>query len=237
MMAGRTAPPSATGKGGNAMKTIALSNYPHETLETLLSGIPFYKDLMIEDRLQTDILLRYSRVFEPAAGEVVMRKDDRADTFYFLLKGQLIVYPDGDLARPAVNYLSAGQVFGALSLLCRTPRTATIVADPNATRVLLFGTDFVPFGDLDNFGKIKLSTKLALWRMVVHNTRWKLEVYRMEHPDHPLAPELRRVELFRGEKNSLEELLSLDRQVRQLTDILLKWNSALTATPGGDAIT
>lgn len=219
------------------MKTIALSQYPHDTLETLLSGIPFYKDLMLDDRLQTDILLRYSRVFEPAQGEVVMRKGDPADTFYFLLKGQLVVYPDGDLAGPAVNYLSAGQVFGALSLLCQTPRTATIVADPNVSKVLLFGTDFVPFGDLENFGKIKLSTKLALWRMVAHNTRWKLEVYRMEHPDHPLASELRRVELFRGEKNSVEELRSLDRQMRQLTEILLKWNAALAQQPGGDAIT
>lgn len=218
------------------MKTVALSNYPPETLETLLSGIPFYKDLMVEDRLQTDILLRYSRVFEPAPGEVVLRMGERPDTFYFLLKGQLVVYPDGDIARPAVNYLSAGQVFGALSLLCQAPRTATIVADPNVSKVMLFGTDFVPFGELENFSKIKLSTKLALWRMVVHNTRWKLEVYRMEHPDHPLAPELRRVEIFRGDRNTLAELQSLDRQVRQLTDILLKWNSALAGTEGGDAV-
>lgn len=218
------------------MKTIALSQYPHETLETLLSGIPFYKDLMLEDRLQTDILLRYSRVFEPAPGEVILRMGDRPDAFYFLLKGQLIVYPDGDQAKPAVNYLSAGQVFGALSLLCQSPRTATIVADPKATRVMLFGTDFVPFGELENFGKIKLSTKLALWRMVVHNTRWKLEVYRMEHPEHPLAPELRKVELFKGERNSIEELRSLDRQIRQLTDILLKWNTALAGLPDTDPI-
>lgn len=218
------------------MKTIALSQYSHETLDTLLSGIPFYKDLMLEDRLQNGILLRYSRVFEPAPGEVILRKGDRPDTFYFLLKGQLIVYPDGDLAAPAVNYLSAGQVFGALSLLCQSPRTATVVADPKVTKVMLFGTDFVPFGDLENFGKIKLSTKLALWRMVVHNTRWKLEVYRMEHPDHPLAPELRKVELFKGERNSLDELRSLDRQVRQLTDILLKWNTALTSQSDGEAI-
>ena len=219
------------------MKTIPLTNYPHDTLETLLSGIPFYKDLMIDDRLQTDILLRYSRVFEPAPGEVIMRKGDRADTYYFLLKGQLVVYPDGDLASPAVNYLSAGQVFGALSLLCQSPRTATVVADPNVSRVMLFGTDFVPFGDMANFSKIKLTTKLALWRMVVHNTRWKLEVYRMEHPEHPLAPALRSVEIFRGEKNTIDELQSLDRQIRQLTDILLKWNSALASPADGDSET
>lgn len=215
------------------MKTIALTTYPGETLETLLSGIPFYKDLMLEDRPQLEALLRYSRVFEPAAGEVIMRRDDQADTFYFLLKGQLVVYPDGDLARPAVNYLSAGQIFGALSLLCRSPRTATVVADPNVSRVMLFGTDFVPFGELENFTKIKLLTKLALWRMVAHNTRWKLEVYRMDHATHPLVPELRRVEIFRGEKNSVAELQSLDRQVQQLTDILMQWNTALADAAGG----
>ncbi len=220
------------------MKTIPLSNYPPETLDTLLSGIPFYKDLMIESRPQTDLLLRYSRVFEPTPGEAIIRKGESENTFYFLLKGQLVVYPDGNAASPAVNYLSAGQVFGALSLLCRTHRTATVVADPNVPKVLLFGTDFVPFGDLENFSKTTLPTKLAFWRMVAHNTRWKLEVYRMEHPNHPLVPELRKVEIFRGEKNSLEELQSLDRQIRQLTDILLKWNAALTdVAANGDAET
>ena len=215
------------------MKSIALTSYPPETLETLLSGIPFYKDLMVDNREQTDTLLKFSRVFEPAPGEVVLRKGENADAFYFLLKGQLVVYPDGDLARPAVNYLSAGQVFGALSLLCRSPRTATIVADPKVAKVMLFGTDFAPFGDLTNFTRIKLSTKLAFWRMVTHNTRWKLEVYRMEHPNHPLALELRQVEIFRGEKNSVEELQSLDRQIWQLTDILVQWNEVLATTENG----
>ena len=214
------------------MKSIALTNYPPETLETLLSGIPFFKDLMLESREQTDTLLRYSRIFEPAPGEVVLRKGERAETFYFLLKGQLVVYPDGDQARPAVNYLSAGQVFGALSLLCKTPRTASIVADPKVSKVMLFGTDFTPFGDLANFQRIKLPTKLAFWRMVAHNTRWKLEVYRMENPEHPLSKELRQVEIFRGENNSVDELQSLDRQIWQLTDIMLQWNEALAVGQG-----
>ncbi len=217
------------------MKSTPLSSVPRDSLETLLSGIPFYKDLMLESREQTDTLLRFSSFYEPAPGEVVIRKGDRADAFYFLLRGQLVVYPDGDLARPAVNYLTAGQVFGALSLLCRSPRTATIVADPRVTKVMLFGTDFSPFGDLTNFTRVKLPTKLAFWRMVVHNTRWKLELYRMEHPDHPLAQELRQVEIFRGEKNSVEELQSLDRQVWQLTDILLQWNEVLASSDSGPA--
>lgn len=210
------------------MKAMPLSAFPVDSLDTLLSGIPFFKDLMLESREQTDTLLRYSRIFEPAAGEVVVRKGDRADTFYFLLKGQLVVYPDGDLARPAVNYLSAGQVFGALSLLCKTPRTATIVADPKVSKVMLFGTDFAPFGDLTNFTRIKLPTKLAFWRMVAHNTRWKLEVYRMEYPDHPLSKELRQIEIFRGDKNTVDELQSLDRQIWQLTDLMLQWNETLS---------
>jgi hypothetical protein len=220
------------------MKNIPLSNYPPELLDTLLSGIPFFKDLMFEDRNQLGVLLRYSSVFEASPGEVIIQKGARENTFYFLLKGQLVVYPDGDLKRPAVNFLSAGQVFGALSLLCNTPRTATIVADPNFQRTLLFGTDFTPFGELTNFSKIKLSTKLAMWRMVVHNTRWKLEVYRMEHPNHPLGKELRQVEIFRGEKGSVDELQSLDRQIWQLTDIILQWNEALAGvTSRSDAET
>jgi hypothetical protein len=51
----------------------------------------------------------------------------------------------------------------------------------------------------------------------------------MEYPDHALALELRQVEIFRGEKNTAEELQSLDRQVWQLTDILLQWNEVLSS--------
>lgn len=210
------------------MKTTPITSLTPDALDTLLSGIPFYKDLMFNDPEQMKLLLSHSLLYEPAPGEVVIEKGARDKTFYFLLSGMLAVYPDGKKKGQALNYLSAGQILGALSLLCNSPRTATLVADPKSLRVQLFGADFSPFGDLTDFSKIKLSTKLILWRMVMNNTRWKLGVYKMQNPDHPLTEALPKVEVFTGEKNTVGELQSLDRQIYQLTDLMQQWNDALT---------
>lgn len=211
------------------MKSIPITQYSPDMLESLLSGIPFYKDLIFHDPDQMEVLKAHSALYEPAPGEVVIAKGATDQVFYFLLSGQLAVYPDGKKLRRAVNYLTPGQALGVLALLCRSPRTATLVADPKSGRVQLIGTDFTPFGELTDFSRIKLPTKLALWRMVAHNTRWKLNVYRMQTPDHPLAQALTRVETFSGEKGTVEELQSLDRQVRALTDLMQKWNEVLVA--------
>lgn len=210
------------------MKTTPITSLTPDVLDALLSGIPFYKDLMFNDPEQMKLLLSHSLLFEPAPGEVVIEKGGRDKIFYFLLSGMLAVYPDGKRKGQALNYLSAGQILGALSLLCNSPRTATLVADPQSLRVQLFGADFSPFGELTDFSQIKLSTKLVLWRMVMNNTRWKLGVYKMQNPDHPLTQALQRVETYTGEKNTVEELKSLDRQIHQLTDLMQKWNDALT---------
>lgn len=212
------------------MKSIPIASYSPDTLENLLSGIPFYKDLIFNDPDQMDVLKRYSSIYEPAPGEVVIEKGATDKIFYFLLSGQLVVYPDGKKSRKAVNYLTPGQALGVLALLCNSPRTATLVADPKSGRVQMIGTDFAPFGELTDFSKIHLVTKLALWRMVTHNTRWKLNVYRMQSPDHPLSLALAKVETFSGEKGSVDELQCLDRQVRALTELMSKWNEVLASS-------
>lgn len=211
------------------MKSIPLTDYPASTLEGLLSGIPFYKDLLFHDPDQMEVLKQHSSIYEPGPNEVVIEKGAQDRVFYFLLSGQLIVYPDGKKSRKAVNYLTPGQALGVLALLCNSPRTATLVADAKSGRVQMIGTDFTPFGALTDFSKIHLSTKLSLWRMVTHNTRWKLNVYRMQTPDHPLAVALGKVESFSGEKGSVAELQSLDRQVRALTTLMSKWNEVLAS--------
>lgn len=209
------------------MKATPVSSLKPDALDNLLSGIPFYKDLMFNDPDQMKVLLKHSQLYEPDPGEVVIEKGAMDKTFYFLLSGQLAVFPDGKKKKEAQIYLSSGQILGALALLCNSPRTATLAADPKSGRVQLFGADFTPFGALADFSQITLSTKLVLWRMVMNNTKWKLGVYKMQNPDHPLSLALQKVEVFNGEKGSVEELQSLDRQIHQLTDLMQKWNETL----------
>lgn len=209
------------------MKSIPLSQYSSDMLQTLLSGIPYFKDMMFNDPDLMDLIAKYSCIYEPDAGESVIEKGGTDKIFYFLLTGQLIVYPDGKKSKKAVNFLSAGQPLGVLALLTQQPRNATLVVDPKGGRCQLIGTDFTPFGALTDYSQIHLGAKLALWRMVANNTRWKLNLYKMQNAEHPLAGELAKVETFKGEKDSEEELLSLDRQVRALSELMSRWNEAL----------
>jgi hypothetical protein len=207
------------------MKAVPVHQYPQESLDYLLGGIPFFRGLKAKDKHQLDTLLSYSRIYEASPSDFVINKGTVDSNFYFLLKGQLVVMPDGDTNDSDYRvHISSGQVVGALSLLCNTTRTASIQADPAGGVCILFGTDFSPFGELKDFTMIRLPTKIAFYQMVVHSTRWRVEVQKMENPSHPLVAKIKKVEIFTGKKDSIEELESLDRQIRQLTDILSSWN-------------
>lgn len=207
------------------MKVLPISSYDQDTVDGLLSGVPFFRDLKVNDEAQYRLLLSYSSFYEAQPDEKIITKGQRDNMYYFLLRGQLIVYPDGTgKNKSGQNYIGSGQVFGALALLCDIERTASIVVDPQYSKALLFGSDFKPFRNLEDFRQIRLETKLAFYRGVVHHTRWKLEVYKMEYPDHPLVKEMRRIEFFKGDRGTVEELKSLHRQVQQITALLRTWN-------------
>jgi len=209
------------------MKTIPITSYSQDTVDGLLSGVPFFRDLKLTDESQYRLILSYSNFYEAEPNEKIITKGQRDNMYYFLLRGQLIVYPDGTGEnRAGQNYIGSGQVFGALALLCDIERTASIVVDPQYSKALLFGTDFKPFRNVDDFRQIRLETKLAFYRGVVHHTRWKLEVYKMEYPNHPLVKEMRRIEFFKGDRGTKDELQSLDRQIHQITALLTTWNKA-----------
>lgn len=207
------------------MKVIPISAYDPDTVDSLLSGVPFFRDLKQNDESQYRLLLTYSNFYEAEPNEKVISKGQRDKMYYFLLSGQLIVHPDGTgKSDKGVNYIGSGQVFGALAMLCDIERTASIVVDPQYSKAMLFGADFKPFSELEDFRQIRLETKLAFYRGVVHHTRWKLEVYKMDYPSNPLVNEMRRIEFFKGERGTVEELQSLDRQTHQITALLKTWN-------------
>ncbi len=207
------------------MEVQPLQKYPQQSLDVLLSSIPFYKAVKQLDSYQYDLLMRHSRVIEYRPGEVILEQGHRDEWLYFLLKGQLEVRTGGDKEQKVVNYITPGEVFGDLAVLFDQVRTATVVADSNSKKILVFGTDFKYFGQLEDFRPISLATKLIYYRNMVHNLRWKLEVYRVTFPDQPFASEHRKVTLYHGPKDSLDELISLDQQARALAQLLVNWNN------------
>jgi CRP/FNR family cyclic AMP-dependent transcriptional regulator len=207
------------------MEIKQISQYPRATVEQLLAAIPFYKTVKQQDLWQFELLLQHSRIVNFASGEVVLKCGEVDSWLYFLLKGQLAVYVDDDIAgAEAVNYITPGEVFGDLAMLVGEQRTATLVADANCRQIMAFATDFAVFGALDDFRTIKLQTKLIYYRNTVHSLRWKLEVYRMKYPTFQLANDHHKVKLYKGRSGSPEELYSLHEQAVQLARLLVSWN-------------
>lgn len=211
------------------MEVKPLQKFPRDTLEQLLSAIPFFKTVKQSDAWQFELLLQSSRIVTYAPGDIVLRRGDADNWMYFLLKGRLAVYVDEQGTGDLVNYVTPGEVFGDIARLVGQPRTATLIADIGSRESMVFATDCTIFGELAAFHPITLQTKLAYYRNTVHNLRWKLEVYRAQHLQHSLANRHRQVRLFNGVKDSLEELLALHEQANSLALLLLEWNNEFGA--------
>lgn len=207
---------------------------PRETLDILLSGIPFFKTLKQQDSSQYEFMLKVSRVLSYEPGEVVLQKGDSDQWLYFLLKGKLAVYVGDGQKEELVNFITAGEVFGDIALLLKQSRTATVISDRSSRQSLVFAFDFSVFGSLLSNVPISLNTKIIYYRNMVHNLRWKLEVYRSQHLQHPLANKHRQIKLFTGLKDTQGELSSLHEQATGLALLLTEWNKEFGSVTAED---
>lgn len=204
------------------MKETSLRHYTADQTRALLQQIPFFTDLALHDFQQYELLLQNSCLIELDANEPLTKKGDVENCFYFLLEGQLYVFPDEGFEKPPISELGAGQVLGALAIINKQPRNASLAATHLGAKLL--ATDFTVFGEFEDFSQVKLSTKLSLLRIVVNNTRWKLQVYKMNNPEHPLAKRLDAIPQYTGSKGTVSELKHLAQQSRALGELLSKWN-------------
>lgn len=204
---------------------------PPKVIDALLGSMPLFKQVYQMDPGQLDVLLRYSQLLEARPGEVVIEAGQIDTWLYFLLKGQLVVYA-GEQAVRRVNTITPGEIFGDMAVLLDLPRSATVITDIKTRHSLIVRTDYSVFGEPEDMGCIQLPVKLLFGRTMVHNLRWKLELYRSQFPHHQFAAEHLKVRLYTGPKNTLQELKSLDQQARNLADLLIRWNLALTHDDG-----
>ncbi len=215
------------------MKVTTLDKYTADAVSDLLSPIPFFSDLALHSNQQYELLLKNSSLIELPPGKTIIEKGAIDNKFYFLLKGKLDVFPDKDCHEPAISQLSSGQVLGALAIINNQPRTASLAAAK--VGATLIATDFTIFGRLDDFSQVTLETKLSLLRIVVNNARWKLEVYKMNDPDHPLTERIEKISNYQGPKITVDELKFLAEQAKELGDMLGQWNHSQLTGAGPKA--
>jgi CRP/FNR family cyclic AMP-dependent transcriptional regulator len=209
------------------MKTIPIENYPQDMANAFMNGIAFVNEVRVNDSKQLATLMHNAVFAEMDTGEVIIRAGNKGRRYYFLLRGQLCVYPDDDTSGKPINKITPGQNFGGLSIICDTERSATVAVEKNCKSALVLTIDLSGLGQLEDFSVYTLQTKLSLYKAIVNNTRWQLELYKMDYPKHTLTLRGRKVDIYIGKKNTQEELASLEHQAYQLLEMLLEWNQAL----------
>lgn len=211
------------------MQVSEISELEATEVESFLSRIPLYREIRSRDPEQFERLMRFSRRVEMEPGELIMRRGDKGSWLYFLLVGQLAVYAgNGEPEEDPLNFISPGEMFGDLALLGAFERRVTVRTDRQVRRAVLLATDFGCFGRLADFALISLETKLAFYRLIAKGIRWRLELKKMEQPNHPLALEMRAVSLFNGDLDSEAELQFLHRQACELAGILTGWHGDMS---------
>ncbi len=208
-----------------------LDLYPEEALNQLLASVPFYRQVKQQDEAQYKLLMRYSRMVEYRVGEVIIEAGQQDDWLFFLLKGRLAVYAGvKPLGIRRVNQIASGEVFGDLAVLLNHKRAATVIVDTSCKSALVFCTDFAVFGEILDFTRVHLNTKLLYFRNMVHGLRWKLETYRQKFPAGASQLGRKGVKPYAGVTGTQDELLSLYEQAQTLALHLLAWNQEYTKT-------
>ena len=211
------------------MQVSEISELDATEVDSFLSRIPLYREIRSRDAEQFERLMRFSRRVEMEPGELIMRRGDKGSWLYFLLVGQLAVYAgNGDAEEVPLNYISPGEMFGDLALLGTFERRVTVRTDRNARRAVLLATDFGCFGRLTDFALVSLQTKLSFYRLIAKGIRWRLELKKMEQPDHPLALETSAASIFEGSADTEEELQFLHRHACELAGILTGWHGDMS---------
>lgn len=200
-----------------------LTSYPPALIEHCISQIDFFSMLAERDAEQLSLIMQHTQLIELEAGEVLIEKGTIGNAFYALVRGELAIFPDKQLTEQAIRRLLPSQIVGALAMLNRQPRTAT-VAVASLEGALVMATDFTVFGELDDFSKIHLTTKLCLFRLVVQHIYQTIVAMQVYSPDQRLAQELAMLMQSPHEPDSVDELEHLSELAMGLAWLLASWN-------------
>lgn len=206
------------------MTVSPLSHHEHQSLSLHISSIPFFKAIQHTNASEYAYLMQHSSILELRQNEYVFKQGDTDSYVYFVLKGKLMIQVTSQGHAHDVNAVTPGEVFGDLAVLYGRARNACVVADASIAKHIVLRLDYRIFKELTDFSSVSLLTKLAYYRNMTHNLRWKLESYRAAYPQQAALLSHRVVKLYTGERDSLEELISLNDQAKQLATFLDAWN-------------
>lgn len=203
------------------MRRITREEYPLETLQRLVNGVTFFKELIQSEPEQFELLMSVTQFVTADTDEVVIHQSDSANTLYFLIRGQLAVINE-EQPDVILNEINPGEMFGVMAMVLNNKRSASIKV--SSRTVLLAGIDYQHFSDRSDSSMFSLNTKISFFRMLNNNIRWNLEQKKIEDPNHPLIAKLRTLPIYSGIRNTHEELDFLYSQAHTQSELLQEWN-------------
>jgi CRP/FNR family transcriptional regulator, cyclic AMP receptor protein len=206
----------------------SLNSLDDAVVDTAMQSLVFLRSIKDHNHSQWLHLKPCCQLIDLDNDEHLIEPGNDDKTIYFLVKGELEVYPSVEyISSEPVGHIIPGQILGEIAVICNQPRQALVKVANNCKHAQVIGLDYSIFGELPDFSKVSLAIKLVFFRQMVNHTRWRIEMFRIRFNTHELARSPGRIEIFRGEKDSLEELVSLQKQMQQMATLLSQWNHAV----------
>lgn len=115
-----------------------------KVVKDFLKNFPFFETLTSEELL---VAVEHINFLEIEPGEILFREGDDADCVYFVIEGELDVIKEsvGVRSKPQhvlITSLSKGRSLGEMSVIDKTPRSATVKVREKAILATLKGDGF-----------------------------------------------------------------------------------------------
>ena len=119
----------------------------------LIRKVPLFSQL---SRAEVNEVAKIADEIDVKADKVLTREGDRGNEFFVILDGAAVVHRGGR----KVRMLGAGDFFGEIALVSRSPRTATVTTTVPTDLLVITGTSFRAL--LDHSPRIQLRVLEAL---------------------------------------------------------------------------
>jgi CRP/FNR family cyclic AMP-dependent transcriptional regulator len=142
-----------------------------KVVKDFLKNFPFFETLTSEELL---VAVQHINFLEVEPDEILFKEGDDADCVYFVIEGELDVIKEspGERSKPervVITTLSKGRSIGEMSVIDKTPRSATVEVREKATLATLNADGFDLL--LLNHPKIGIKILKGIARLLSMNLR------------------------------------------------------------------
>ena len=149
-----------------------LSSLDDEALNAAIQPVVFLRSMKQYNTDEWSRLMPCCQLIELESGEHLIEPGNNDKTIYFLVKGELDVYPnESSCSSEPVGHIIPGQILGEIAVICNLPRQALVKVADRCKVAQAIGLDYSVFGDIDNLTNISLPTKLIFFRQMLNHTR------------------------------------------------------------------